>query len=84
VANQSDAARSPASQPHHIGADRSFVDKYQPSGVKHALLPDPASARTGHVRSLPLHGLQAFFEGDAVAGEKPRERIFAGSNAPPA
>ena len=61
AADQSDAARSPASQPHHVGADRSLVDKYQPRGVKHALLPDPASARTGHVRSLPLHRLQAFF-----------------------
>jgi hypothetical protein len=25
------------------------------------LLPDPASARAGHVRSLPLRRLQAFF-----------------------
>jgi hypothetical protein len=59
--DQSDAPRSPSSEPHHIGADRSLVDKYQPSGVKHALLSHPTSARSGDVRSLPLRGLQAFF-----------------------
>ena len=33
AANYSDAPRCPASQPHHIGADRSLVDEYQPSGA---------------------------------------------------
>src|SRR6266478_1680741 len=48
AADQSDAARGPASQPHHIGADRSLVDKYQPrsqdsqTGVAKR---SPASAR---------------------------------------
>ena len=52
---------SAASQPHHVGADRSLVDKHQAGRIKHALLSDPAPARAGHVRSLPLRGLQAFF-----------------------
>src|SRR5712691_771070 len=61
MADQPDAARSPSPEPHHVGADRSLVDKHQPSGVKHALLSDPTSARSGHICSLPFHGLQTFF-----------------------
>jgi hypothetical protein len=67
VADHPAATRSAPSEPHHIGADRSLVDKYQSSGIKHALLSDPTSARAGHIGSLPLLRLQAFFEGDAVA-----------------
>src|SRR5580693_6654174 len=61
AADQPDAARCTPPQPHQIGADRSLIDEHQSGGVKHALLPDPASARAGHVRSLPLRRLQAFF-----------------------
>src|ERR1700686_1836676 len=61
VAYQSDAARSPAAEPHHIGAHRGLVDKHQPGGVKHALLSHPTSPRADHVCSLPFRRLQAFF-----------------------
>src|SRR6266849_649173 len=61
AANHPDTSRSPPSEPHHIGADRSLVEKHQPGGVKHALLSDPTSARSGHVCSLSLRRLQAFF-----------------------
>jgi hypothetical protein len=61
VANHTHAPRSAAPDPRHVGADRSFVDKHQPGGVKHALLSDPASPCPGDVRSLPFCGLQAFF-----------------------
>ena len=61
VADHPVAARSAPPEPHHIGADRSLVDKHQPSGIKHALLSDPTSARPRHVCSLPFLGLQAFF-----------------------
>jgi hypothetical protein len=47
----------------------SLVDEHQASGVKHPLLPDPASARASHVCSLPFRRLQAFFEGDVVSTE---------------
>src|SRR5713226_6274272 len=61
VAYHPDAPRSPSSEPHHIGADRSFVDKHQPGGIKHTLLSNPTAARSGHIRSLSFCGLQAFF-----------------------
>jgi len=61
VADQSDTSRSTPTEPHHIGADSSLVDKHQPGGIKHALLSNPTSARAGHVCSLSFLGLQAFF-----------------------
>ena len=61
AADQPDTARSTPAKPHQIGAHRSLVDKYQPSGVKHALLPHPAPARADDVPPLPFGGLQAFF-----------------------
>src|SRR5260370_10793724 len=45
AADQPDAPRSAPPEPHHIGADRSLVDKHQPTGAKHALLSDPTSPR---------------------------------------
>src|SRR5271165_876207 len=51
--DQPDAMRSTPSKPHQISADCSLVDKHQTSGIKHALLPDPASARTDYIRPLP-------------------------------
>jgi len=61
VADQSNASRSTSFKAHQIGAHRGFVDKYQPSRVKHTLLSHPASTRADHVRSLPFGSLQAFF-----------------------
>jgi len=61
VADQPDAPRGPSPEPRQIGADRGLVDKYQPSGVKHTLLSDPTSPRSGHICPLPFCGLQAFF-----------------------
>jgi hypothetical protein len=60
-ADHPDAPWSPPPQSHHIGANRSLVDKHQPGGIKHALLSYPASARAGHLRSFSFRGLQAFF-----------------------
>jgi hypothetical protein len=61
MADHPDAALSPPPEPHHVSAGRSLVDKHQSGGVKHALLSDPASACSGHIRALPFLGLQAFF-----------------------
>jgi hypothetical protein len=60
-------------EPHHVGADRSLVDKDQPGRIKHALLSYPTSPRASHVCSLSLFGLQAFFEGDVVSAKKTRK-----------
>ena len=60
MADQPDASRSAPAEPHHVGADRSLVDKDQPGRIKHALLSYPTSARASHVCSLSLFGLQAF------------------------
>src|SRR5262245_11756303 len=59
--DQPDASRSAPAEPHHVGTDRSLVDKDQPGWIKHALLSNPTSARAGHVCSLSFFGLQAFF-----------------------
>ena len=61
VSDQSHAARAATSQPHHIGAGGGLVDKDKPGRIKQTLLSNPASARTGHVRSLLLGSVQAFF-----------------------
>jgi hypothetical protein len=41
--------------------DCRFVDEYEASGVKPALLANPASARASHVGALSLCCPQAFF-----------------------
>jgi hypothetical protein len=61
VADQPDASRSPPPEPHHICADRGLINKHQAGGIKHTLLSNPMSARSGHVCSLPFRRLQAFF-----------------------
>ena len=61
ISDQSHAARAATSQPHHIGAGGSLIDKDKPRRIKQTLLSNPASARTGHVRSLLLGSIQAFF-----------------------
>src|SRR5271157_4872131 len=48
-----------------------FVDEHQPGPVNHAPLSHPTPARAGHVGSLLLRCVQAFFEADAVASEQP-------------
>src|SRR6476619_6007784 len=53
------AARRPPPDPHQVCADRGLVDKHQPGGIKHALLSDPTSACSRHIRSLPFGSLQA-------------------------
>ena len=52
---------SPSPEPRQVRADRGLVDKHQPGGIKHALLSNPTSARSRHIRSLPFSSLQAFF-----------------------
>src|SRR6516164_4153356 len=41
---QSDAPRCSAAEAHQVGTDCGLVDKYQPGGIKQALLPNPTSA----------------------------------------
>jgi hypothetical protein len=82
-ADQAHLARTPAVGSHHIGGDRSFVEKYQARGVKQPLLAYPAPPRPSHVGPLALCGLQAFFDGDVVAREETRERTTAGFDAAP-
>ena len=59
--DQSFAAGTTTPQSHHVGAGGSLIDKHQPSGVKHTLLSDPASARPGDVRPFLFRRAQAFF-----------------------
>jgi hypothetical protein len=59
--DHSDSPRSTPSEPHHAGGDSSFVKKHQSGRVKQPLLSNPTSARSGHICSLSLGGLQAFF-----------------------
>jgi hypothetical protein len=59
--NHSHTPRSPPSETHHGCRDSSFIEKHQLGGVKQALLSNPASARSGHICSLSLGSLQAFF-----------------------
>ena len=70
----------PSSEPHQVRADRSFVDKHQPGGIKHALLSHPTSECARHICALPLGRLQGFFKGDVVSVEKAPERAAAGFN----
>jgi hypothetical protein len=81
MADQAHSARTPAVGSHHIGGDRSFVEKYQARGVKQPLLAYLAPPRPSHVGPLALCGLQAFFDGDVVASEETRERTTAGLDA---
>jgi hypothetical protein len=53
--------RSAPSGPHHAGGDSSFVEKHQSCRIKQPLLSKPTSARSSHICSLSLGGLQAFF-----------------------
>lgn len=55
------SAGVPTVEAHHIGRDRRFVDEYEASSIKPALLANPAPARASHVGALPLCRLQAFF-----------------------
>src|SRR5271168_3251930 len=50
------------------------------AGVKHALLSHPTPARAGHVGSLLLRCVQAFFEADPVASEQPPDRTATTAN----
>jgi hypothetical protein len=59
--DQLDTSPTATIEPHHLGGDSSFIDKHQPSGIKHALLSDPASARPRHVGALLFRRPQAFF-----------------------
>ena len=61
VADQTLAARTAASQPHHRGAGAGFVDKHQSRGVKHALFSLPTSARASHLGAVLLLRVKSFF-----------------------
>src|ERR1700716_254837 len=61
TADQSDASGSPPPEADQIGADRSLVDKYQASGIKHALFSHPTSPGAHHVCPFLFRRPQAFF-----------------------
>ena len=61
---------SPPPEPHHVGANRSLVDKHQPCGIKHALLSHPASAGAGDSARCRSAACRLFFKGDAVSRKK--------------
>src|SRR3974377_683137 len=50
--DQSLAARTAASEPHHVCASGSLVNKHQPGGIKQALLSYPTSAGGSGTRPL--------------------------------
>src|SRR6516165_9238017 len=82
IADQALSAWVPTIEPHHVGGDCGFIDKYEVSRVKKALLANPAPARTSYVSSLPLCRAQAFFDGDAMAKRRrARSDIAAGGSA---
>jgi hypothetical protein len=61
VANQSNAPWASTVEPHHLGAGSGLVDKHQSGRVKHVLLSNPATSRTGDVGSILFSGANAFF-----------------------
>lgn len=56
-----DASRTATPEPHHLGGDRSLVDKHQVGGIKHALLSHPAAARPRHVGAVLFRRPQTLF-----------------------
>jgi len=72
--DQSFAAGTTTPQSHHVGAGGSLIDKHQPSGVKHTLLSDPASAPPGDVRPFLFRRAQAFFDSYIMSLEKCRSK----------
>jgi hypothetical protein len=61
VPDQIDASRTATIEPHHIGSDRSLIDKDQPGGIKQALLSNPAPARLGDVCAMLFRRPQNLF-----------------------
>ena len=59
--DQSLAARTAASEPHHVCASGGLVNKHQPGGIKQALLSYPTSAGASDIGSLLLLRVQTFF-----------------------
>src|SRR5665811_1012428 len=84
VTNQSNAPWTSTVEPHHLGAGGGLVDKHQSRRVKRALLSNPASSRAGDVWPSLLRGPQAFFKGDVVPDEKPRQSAAASDDPSPA
>jgi len=59
--NQPHATWCATVEPHHVRADCRLVEKYQPGGIKQALLSNPAAARQRHVCAMLFRRPQAFF-----------------------
>lgn len=59
--DQSPAARTAASEPHHVCASGGLVNKHQPGGIKQSLLSYPTSAGASDIGSLLLLRVQTFF-----------------------
>ena len=67
TADQALAAWVPTVEPQHGGGDCRLVDKYEVGLIKKALLPNPASARAGHVGALPLFQDGSFAVNDPIS-----------------
>jgi hypothetical protein len=61
VTDETLASRTAASQPHHRSAGGGLINKYQPCGIKQALLSYPTPARANHVGALLLLRVQSLF-----------------------
>ena len=61
LAHEPFAARSPSTQPSHVGAGTGFVDENQVLGVKLGLFLSPLRPRRSDVRPILLGRAHAFF-----------------------
>ena len=61
VVDQAIAAQAAPPGSHHAGGDGGLIEKDQGGGIQQALLPAPASARTGYIGPGLLAGVQCFF-----------------------
>ena len=80
---QAQTSGASARAPGHVGCCRGLVEEHQALRVESGLAPDEGVAGLGHVTTLLLSGVQAFFEGDVVRLEKARDGALANGDAVP-
>ena len=61
MADQAHAARTAASEPHHVGACCGLVDKHQSGKLKHALRAHPTPTRASQLGALLIRRPEVFF-----------------------
>src|SRR5215467_13717884 len=75
VTDQSLAAWTAASQPHHRSGGAGLIDKHQSRGIKHALLAHPTSPCAGHVGTLCSAAYKVFFKAEVVSFVEPHTAV---------